>query len=473
MRPRSTVIGAAVAMLATVLAGTAVAAPGDPGTPRYDAGAEGAGDPYFPLAGNGGFDVTHYDLSIRYTPPDPDPAPLEGTLSAVATIDLTPTADLDQFNLDLRGLTVESVTVGGKSMDFSQDGKELVVTPRPKLKTCQAVEVVVTYGGTTTRPTDIEGALYGWVTMRDGAMVANEPEGASTWFPVSDHPTDKATYDFTITVPEGLVAVANGDLVGSETADGWTTWTWSHHEPMASYLATASVGNYELRISETPSGLPLIDAIDKDLAPAASAGLAQTVEMIELFETKFGPYPFDSYGAIVDDDSIGYALETQTRPIYSRRASENTVAHELAHMWLGDSVSPEAWQHIWLNEGWASYATWLWIEHDGGASVQSQFDDVMSIPADDEFWDLAIADPGPFGLFHGAVYDRGAATLYALRVKVGDAVFDEITLEWTQRYADSTVSTDDFQALAEEISGQDLENFFDVWVWSTGKPTSW
>lgn len=473
MRPRAIFIGAALATLTTALSGPAVAAPGDPGTPRYGAGADGAGDPYFPLAGNGGFDVTHYDLAIHYTPPDPEPAPLEGTMSSVATIDLTATADLDQFNFDLRGLDVESVTVDGKPMDFSHDGQELVITPRPKLKAGQAVEVVVTYGGTTTRPTDIEGALYGWVTMRDGAMVANEPDGASTWYPVNDHPTDKATYDFAITVPEGLVAVANGDLLGSETVDGWTTWTWSHHEQMASYLSTASVGNYDLRISETSSGLPLIDAIDKDLAPDASAGLAQTAEMIDLFETKFGPYPFDSYGAIVDDDSVGYALETQTRPIYSRRARENTVAHELAHMWLGDSVSPESWQHIWLNEGWASYATWLWVEHDGGASAQSQFDDVMSIPADDEFWDLAIADPGALGLFHDAVYDRGAAMLYALRVKVGDAVFDEISLEWTQRNADSTVSTDDFQALAEEISGQDLDNFFDVWVWSTGKPTSW
>ena len=209
--------------------------------------------------------MTHYDLELHYTPPAPAPAPLEGTLDATATISLTPTQDLDRFNLDLRGLTATVVTVDGKSMDFTQDGNELVITPRPRLKTGRAVEVVVEYGGTTTRPTDIEGALYGWVTMRDGAMVANEPEGSSTWFPVNDHPQDKATYEFDITVPDGLVAVANGILVDQQTSDGWTTWSWDAPDQMAAYLATASVGNYDLRTYSATNGVPIIDAVDEDL----------------------------------------------------------------------------------------------------------------------------------------------------------------------------------------------------------------
>ncbi|PSK97232.1 peptidase M1-like protein [Haloactinopolyspora alba] len=451
--------------------GAGVAAPGEPGVPRFGPGDDGAGDPYFPLAGNGGYDVTHYDLDIDYQPPDPAPAPLEGTMQAVATLSVTPTENLDQFNLDLRGLEVESVVVRGRPARFTRDDGELVVTPRPKMHAGRPVQVEVTYGGTTGRPTDIEGALYGWVTTRDGAMVANEPEGASTWYPVSDHPTDKATYDFEITVPEGLVAVANGELVGSRTSDGTTTWTWSSTEPMASYLSTASVGNYELRTSTTPDGLPLIDAIDRDLAPEASAGLAQTAEMVEFFEGEFGPYPFGSYGAIVDDDSIGYALETQTRPIYSRRANEGTVAHELAHQWMGNSVSPERWGDIWLNEGWATYASWIWAEHDGGDTAQQSFDDVMAIPADDDFWQTVVADPGPTGLFAGAVYSRGAATLYALRQRIGEQAFGELSRQWPARFADSTATTADFEALAEEMSGQDLGAFFDTWIHSPGKPT--
>ncbi len=467
--------------MAALVAGQvgAAAAPGDPGSPRYTEGSAGIGDPYFPFAGNGGIDVTHYDLKLRYTPPAPAPAPLEGTLKATATIDLVPTQDLDRFNLDLRGLTATKVTIDGKPVDFSQVENEaerkheLVITPRPKLKSGHPVTVVVEYGGTTTRPTDIEGVLYGWVTTRDGAMVANEPEGSSTWFPVNDHPRDKATYAFDITVPDGLVAVANGDLVAQRTAGDWTTWSWDAPDQMAAYLATASVGNYELREYAAPNGLPIIDAVDRDLPATADDGLAQQGEMIVYFETVFGRYPFVSFGGIVDDDSIGYALETQTRPIYSRRATEGTVAHETAHQWVGNAVSPERWQDIWLNEGWATYGSWLWAEHDGGATAQSEFEAVMSIPATDPFWETVIADPGPEGLFVDPVYDRGAATLHALRVKIGDTAFFTLAREWVRRYDDSTATTEDFEALAEEVSGQDLDTFFDVWLHTGSKPTSW
>ena len=183
--------------VATGLALTLLVGPSLAVAERYGPGADGAGDPYFPLAGNGGIDVVHYHLDLDYTPAPPAPAPIEGRLDGVATIDLVATQDLDRFNLDLRGLTASRVTVGGKSMRFEQTENELVITPRPKLKAGAQARVVVTYGGTTIRPTDIEGALYGWVTTRDGAMVVSEPDGSATWFPVNDHPTDKSTYSFT------------------------------------------------------------------------------------------------------------------------------------------------------------------------------------------------------------------------------------------------------------------------------------
>lgn len=463
--------GVTAAAAAALLAGAALPATAADGqSSRPGPGASGAGDAYFPFAGNGGFDAVHYDIDLRYQPPAA-PAPLTGQLNAVATVTIVPTRHLTSFDLDLRGLTVESVVVKNRPASFTREGDELVITPKTILPRGKAVDVVVTYGGATGRPLDIEGALYGWVTTRDGAMVASEPDGSMTWYPVSDHPTDKATYDVGVTVPEGLVAVGNGDLVGQWTANGWTTWEWSSREPMASYLVTASVGNYELRQTTTPGGLPIIDAIDRDLAPAASAGLAQTAEMIAFFETRFGPYPFSSYGAIVDDDSVGYALETQTRPIYSRSASEGTVAHELAHQWMGNTVSPERWSDIWLNEGWASYAEWLWSEHDGRTTAAENFADVMATPATSAFWQTIVADPGPLGLFAGAVYDRGAATLYALRQQIGGPAFDALSVQWPTRYKDSVATTDDFQALAEELSGQDLEAFFDAWVWTAGKPS--
>ncbi|RIK12528.1 MAG: peptidase M1, partial [Acidobacteria bacterium] len=435
-RTRTLLSIAAAGAVALVPVGAATGAPGNPGSPRYTEGAAGAGDPYFPLAGNGGIDVEHYSLDLHYTPPAPAPAPLEGQLDATATITLTATQDLRSVNLDLRGLEATRVVVDGKPMRFHQEENELVVHPRPMLKAGHTAEVVVDYGGTTTRPTDVEGALYGWVTTRDGAMVASEPDGAATWFPTSDHPTDKASYDFSITVPEGLVAVANGLLEGSSTNDGWTTWEWDAPDPMAAYLATASVGNYELTQTTTAGGLPIIDAVDADLsAPARAtteASLALVPEMIEFFEPILGDYPFVAYGAIVDDDSVGYALETQTRSIFSRSAGEGTTAHELVHQWIGDDVSVHRWADIWHNEGWATYGTWLWNEHRGGTTAQAAFDAVMARPASSSFWDVVIGDPGPMNLFASANYNRSAAMLFALREKIGDEAFLEMTMRWTQ-----------------------------------------
>jgi aminopeptidase N len=503
VRVRKQVFGAltavAVGVGALVLTESETGAQSAPRGPRYTAGAAGAGDAYFPYAGNGGYDVQHYDLDITYTPPPPAPAPLVGQLSGVATIDLVATQDLDRFNLDLRGMEVQAITVDGKPagevtppppgavvegaaywqvQDDEARVWELTIQPRPKIKRGQTAQVVVTYGAGTTRPEDIEGALYGWVTTRDGAMVVGEPEGSMTWYPVSDHQVDKATYSFEITVPEGKVAVANGLPAGDPvTENGWTTWFWDAPDQQASYLTTASVGDYELRHSETEGGLPIVDAIDDNLTPAnaaaTDASLDLQADMIAFLDEAFVPYPFNSYGSIVDDDSVGYALETQTRPVYSRAAREFTVVHELAHQWFGNAVSPERWQDIWLNEGWATYVEWLWSEATGRDSAQASFDAIMEIPADDEFWDLAIADPGPLGLFLGGVYDRGAATLHALRVEVGDEAFYAAAREWLVRYDDSTGTTEDFEAVFEEVSGQDLGTFFDVWLRTPSKPTSW
>ncbi len=301
-----------------------------------------------------------------------------------------------------------------------------------------------------------------------------EPDGSATWFPVNDHPTDKSTFTFEITVPEGLVAVANGlPSAPATTVDGKTTWHWDAPDPMAAYLATASVGDYEVNEYVAANGTPIFDAVDPARLGAPSANLALTSDMLVFFEGLYGPYPFNSYGAIVDDDSVGYALETQTRSFFSRTASEGTVAHELAHQWMGDHVSPFRWADIWLNEGWATYSTWMWNEHRERDTAQESFDDYLSIPADDAEWDLVVADPGPLGLFLNPIYDRGAATLHALRVKIGDEAFFELAQTWVERFGGGTASTADFIALSEEISGQDLEDFFEVWLYVPEKPVSW
>jgi aminopeptidase N len=474
----------------TGVGATAQAAPG-PNGPPYAAGAPGSGDQYFPYAGNGGYDVLHYDLALRYAPPS-NPAVLQGRLTGAATITLQATEDLGSLNFDLRGLDVTAVRIDGEGAEHGkaheggasewaqvQDDAnrrwELTIGLQPKLKAGHAATVVVEYGGVTGRYVDTTGAPYGWVTTADGALVVNEPEGASTWYPVNDDPEDKATYSFRITVPEGKTAVANGLPDGRpETEAGWTTWKWSAADPMASYLSTATIGDFVLSYGDGPRRLPIINAIEAGVTGEAlvrtKAALALQPEMVEFLEDLFGRYPFEAFGAIVDDDSVDYALETQTRPVYSGVADEVTVVHELGHQWFGNAVSPADWQHIWLNEGWATYVEWLWSEHRGSATAAQEFAKAVASLDAKNRWGLNIADPGRDNLFVAQVYQRGAAALYALHAKIGEEAFFSGARLWLARYDGSSATTDDFQAVMEEASGEQLDGFFNVWLRAPVRP---
>ena len=407
---------------------------------------------------------------------------LAGRLSGVATVTLRAKQNLESLNFDLRGLGVTSVRVDGKAAKWSQvqnDANriwELTVGLRPKLKAGQTTSIVIEYGGITGRPLDTTGALYGWVTTADGAMVVNEPEGAATWYPVNDDPEDKATYTFRITVPAGKTAVANGLPVGRPaTKAGWTTWTWKASDPMAS----SSVDGERRRLCPVVrrrSARAAHHQCDRRGRDGSGTGRDEGVacvaalKMIAFLEGQFGRYPFEAFGAIVDDDTVDYALETQTRPVYSEVADEYTVVHELGHQWFGDAVSPSDWQDIWLNEGWATYIEWLWAEHQGTATMPEQFGDAVAYLDANNRWALNIADPGRDNLFAGQVYLRGAAALYALRAKIGDAAFLSGTRTWLSRYNDSTATTEDFEAVMEKASGQQLDAFFDDWLREGDRP---
>jgi aminopeptidase N len=470
---------ARVLALAGAVACLAFPVPAAHAAPAGEPGAAGVGDPYFPLEGNGGYDVRHYDLSFSY---DPATDRLDGTMVVRARA----TQDLSRLDLDLQQLEVSAVRVNDNPAAFNRDGQELQVTPLNRLRQGSTFNVAVDYGGipqTIVGSPIVFGSPYGFLHTDDGAFMGDEPNVASTWMPLSDHPSDKATWTIRATVPAGKGVVANGRLVSQVTANGKSTFVWDEPEQMATYLVTACIGNWVIKTGRTPGGVPETVAVDPTIIASRPDAVDffynTTAEATDLWTEAFGPYPFDSTGAIADNATfngqpLGFSLETQTRPVYSAVRSTSTIAHELAHMWFGDSVSVADWHHIWLNEGFASYAQYLWTEHLGGASPHDQFvAEFNSRPASDPFWNSQIADPQRDTMFQRAVYRRGAMTLQALRDKIGDDAFFRVLRTWTAEHFQGNATTAQFIALSERISGQDLGNFFQVWLYTPSKPTSW
>lgn len=663
----------AVGVLA--FAGALVACSGD--EPSFTPGAPGLGDPYDPLGGNGGYDVDEYHLAIRYDP-------RSGELAGAATVRAIATQDLSRFNLDLEGLTVDGVRVDGEVAEATRQDTELIITPPRGIRRDEGFEVEVLYHGVPVLP-EGGGASFGtwsggFQRGTDEVAVFGEPKVAATWYPVNDHPRDAARYALEITVPEGYDAISVGEHLGTETHDGWTTWSWRAAEPMVSYALGFVVGRYTVREYEV-DGVRFLEAVSASLeeprfapktgarfayarpaargyqrltrtlavpasggelrfwaqrgqyggdsfiveahvvgsdawttlpdragfarqdngvcpafflhpflshyvTPQSDAGctprgttgewwaatgtsvdweewvvdlsryagqtvevalaavsgglglrdgvaiddltftthegdtsfedgdtggwllsappppgspnargwiaaavddlppphatliaqhLARLPEIYRFLAEQFGPYPFRDAGAIVHDVRRGsLALEVQTRPIYRGRDVSDPggtflIVHETAHQWFGDHVRVDGWQHMWLNEGFATYAEWLWEERELGTPVDATFEDMLeTFPEGDPFWEVVIGDPGKPLTFSYEVYARGAMTLHALRRAVGDEDFFTILRAWTAE--PHTATSEQFIALAEEISGMDLDPLFAAWLFTPARP---
>lgn len=475
-RSKRAVVSLAVvgALTGGLLTGSASAADWwAPAPVQYVAGAAGAGDNYYPWMGNGGYDVAHYKLEMSYDP-------TAQWLVSEATITASAMINLSQFNLDLRnrpdGLEVDSVTVDSADAAFERTGeRELVITPAKPLDAGNKFKVKVFYHGHPgPAPKDADGFLDGWIYTDDGGFTANPPQGADTWFPLNNHPSDKATFTFIVTVPYGYGAISNGMLTEAKDLNNRTVtrYTWEQREPMAGYLATVNIGKWDISKVEGPNGIKIINATDPRRTAAAAPVLSRIPDIINFFSEKFGPYPFTTAGAIIDNATVGYAMEQQTRPEFGTVPSVSTMAHEYSHQWWGDAVSLHRMSDVWLNEGFATFSTWLWTENEGGASAQSQFNTQYAKTG--TFWNGVVIDPGPVKQYDNSiVYTRGAMTLQALRTKVGDAVFFDIMKTYFATYKHRHATTEDFVQVAQTVSGQNLRSFFTTWLYTPGKPASW
>ncbi|MFD7441546.1 M1 family metallopeptidase [Streptomyces sp. NPDC059909] len=457
---------APAAALLMLLAGagcTADAVKGVQGTP----GAAGLRDPYFPKLGNGGYDVRHYALTLDYEPKT-------GRLTGTAEITARATQDLSAFNLDLHGLTVRSATVDGAPAAVNRAGDELTLRPRDDLRKGSTFRTVVRYSGSPRTVTDADRSEEGWLRTADGALALGEPTGSMAWFPGNHHPSDKATYDITVTVPKGVTAVSNGELRSQRpSADGRrTTFSWHAGQPMASYVATVAIGAYRIETADPADGrgVPVHTAADTTVAARSKELLARIPEFMEWATDYFGPYPFASTGAIVERaGDVGYALETQNRPVFPETSfNAPTLVHELAHQWYGDSVTPKTWQDMWLNEGFATYAEWLYLEDFEDIPVEESFERAFGTEAN---WAFPPAEPpSAKDISEPPVYYRGAMVLHKIRQAVGDDTFFALIEGWAQTHRHGNASTDDFITYVEEESGEDLTELWDVWLYGEDKP---
>jgi len=438
-------------------------------------------DSYFPLLGNEGYDALHYHLDIT---PDFDAE----TLDATVEIKMQATQNLTEFNLDFWGYTITDVSIKGKLVKYGRDQGELMIIPNDPIAIGDTFEVTVAYNG-KPREGISEDVFYrdpkflasaGWVFHAGGSFVTSQPRGASFWYPVNDHPKDKATYSFSITVPEPYVVATSGELIEVINDNGMLTYKSVLNDLTASYLVTVHTGDLILDETRKEGQVPIRNYFAGRHFDRARPIFEDTSEMITFYEGIIGEYPFDVYGSVVVDFDLPYALETQTLSTYGTRILEDSVrtdiylAHELVHQWFGNSVSLARWQDIWLNEGFATYLSLMWV-------AEIYEDDVMQIVLNDWYDGIsdpdfintapdAIGDPNAENLFHGAVYWRGALTLHALRQRVDDEVFFEMIRTYFQRFKDSNATVEDFIALANEVSGEDLTDLFDVWLYQKVVP---
>ncbi|GAB3307368.1 M1 family peptidase [Epidermidibacterium keratini] len=420
-------------------------------------------DPYVPNHGDDSYRVEHYDLNLAYKVAG-NRLDAEATLSCRAG-----EAAIGALELDLHTLRVVKLWVDGAVAKWTHRGDRVrVQLPRP-IGAGMPFTVRVRYSGSPTLVRSRRLGTAGWEELTDGVIVASQPHGAPSWFPCNDRPDNKTTYRIAVSVPVGYRVAASGELVECRRSGASREWIFEQGVPMATYLATVQIGRYQLIEQDSPR-VPVRVLAPRRLAPGFAAAFGAQPQMLTFFESVFGPYPFASYTAVITDDPLEIPLESQGLSTFGRNFMTNTwdsirlVAHELAHQWFGNAVTLGRWSDIWLHEGFACYAEWLWSEHAGVQSANERAAHHYARMVATQGPELVLSEPGPALMFDDRVYKRGALTLHALRAEVGDEVFFDILRSWVAEHRGGNVSTEQFVAHCAARAGRDLSSLFTQWL---------
>ncbi|RYG78559.1 M1 family peptidase [Yimella sp. RIT 621] len=421
-------------------------------------------DPYLPGHGDASYEVTHYDLDLDY-------AIENNNLAGKATLHIRACKKLDELVVDLHALKVVKIS-GVRVARYTHRDSRLRIKLAKELAKGEEIRLTVAYRGVPV-PVKDEVGDAGWEELTDGAIVAAQPGGAPSWFPCNDRTSNKATYTITVATHPDYLVVCNGIRTASRRRAGRVVWTYEQREPMAPYLATVQIGRYV----EVPQSadVPMSGAVPPARLTAFERAFADQPAMLEFFTRLFGPYPFDVYRVVVTDEPLEIPLEAQSLSIFGTNFlnrgwdAQRLIAHELSHQWFGNAVTMHSLKDIWLHEGFACYAEWLWSQESGGPSTNERAAEhhagLTRKPQD-----LLLGDPGQANVFDDRVYKRGALTVHAVRKRLGDSCFFSMLQDWVKAYNGKNVSTQEFVAFAGEHSGVRIDDLIDAWVYALPLP---
>ncbi len=407
---------------------------------------------------------------------------------------------LDAKNFDFKAIT----TVDGKALDYSYAGDKQQVTIQLDKAYTRGKEftVVLDYtavphdaGGAGAAITSDKGLFFINPRGEDGdkprqIWTQGETENNSRWFPTIDKPNERCTQEIYVTVEDQYKTLSNGTLVSSTPAvEGLRTDYWKMEIPHAPYLFALIVGEFDVVEDEKWNGIPVNYYMEHEYAEEAKAVFPHTRELLTFFSDLTGvEYPWPKYSQVVVRDYVSGAMENTTAVIFGEYMNgtardlidvdqnEKVVAHEMFHHWFGDYVTCESWSHLTLNEGFANYSEYLWMEHKHGKDAadyhllnewQGYFGSVRSSPPHELIWyDYTDKEQ----MFDAHSYNKGGSVLHMLRHYVGDEAFFASLTYYLDRHKLSPVEIDELRMAFEETTGEDLSWFFDQWYHRAGHP---